>query len=395
MQKKTVRDIDLESRTVLVRTDFNVPFNPNTLTISNSNRIEASVPTIEYLLGKRCKIIICSHLGRPDGRVFLNLSLAPIAEALRELLDVNVRFLPYIQLTDVLTNLESLNHGEVALLENLRFHKGEETNDSGFCESLASLADIYVNDAFGAAHRSHASIQGITNHLPSVAGLLLDKEINSLTKVMSNPKEPFTAVLGGAKISDKVEIVERFSEMAQDILIGGGMAATFLKSRGIQIGESLIEESFTDIARRLESMCQRNQCHIYLPEDVIVATGFGDDADYRECLVGDIRLKEVIMDIGTQTQKKYRSVLEKSATVLWNGPMGMFEWQQYQSGTRTIAEILATGPQVSVIGGGSTVAAVSQFGLESEMDHVSTGGGAALEFLREGTLPGITALMDK
>lgn len=395
MRKKTVRDIDLESKTVLVRTDFNVPFNPNTLSISNTNRIEASIPTIKYLIEKRCKIVICSHLGRPDGKVFSNLSLAPIAEALKALLHTNVCFLPYIQLTDVLGNLGFLKHGEVALLENLRFHKGEESNDTGFCENLASLADVYVNDAFGASHRSHASINGITNYLPSVAGLLLEKEIDSLADIMLNPQKPFTAVLGGAKISDKVEIVERFSEMAQAILIGGGMAATFLKSRGVQIGESLVEDSFIDIAQRLENMCDENGCHIYLPKDVVVSTQYGENVNYRECLVDDIRPEEMIMDIGPETQKLYRSILMKSATVLWNGPMGMFEWKQYQFGTRTIARTLADGPQVSVIGGGSTVDAVSQFGLESEMDHVSTGGGATLEYLRDGTLPGVEALWDK
>ncbi len=392
--KKTIRDVDVSGKKVLLRVDFNVPFKPGTVEISNTNRITSSLPTIRYLLDHGAAIIICSHLGRPRGKAVRSLTLGPIGEKLSQFLDVPVGFCPSIDFCEIDLFTRDLKSGQVVLLENLRFHVGEEENEAGFSLLLSGLADIYVNDAFGAAHRAHASTQGVTRYLPSVAGLLLEEEIRSLRHVMLDPPRPFTAVLGGAKISDKINVVKRLDSMADTVLIGGGMAATFLKAQGFNVGLSLVEENFLLEAETLVSNRDTRISGLMLPSDVVVSKSFHSDVEHRICEVSDIKYDEMLLDIGPQTVKKYVNVLEKSASVFWNGPMGVFEWEQYSLGTKLVAEAISAGGRTSVIGGGSTVEAISKFGLEGRMTHISTGGGASLEFLEGKNLPGIESLTD-
>lgn len=390
--KKTIRDVDVSGKKVLLRVDFNVPFKPGTVEISNTNRITSSLPTIRYLLDHGAAIIICSHLGRPDGKKVSSLTLGPISEKLTQFLDVPVNFCPSIDFCKIDLFVKDLKPGEVILLENLRFHPGEEENEAEFALWLSGLADIYVNDAFGAAHRAHASTQGVTKHLTSVAGLLLEEEIRSLRHVMFDPPRPFTAVLGGAKISDKIDVVTRLGSMADTVLIGGGMAATFLKSQGFNVGLSLVEDNFLSEAEALVARSSPPASGLMLPSDAVVSTAFHSEAEHRICEVSDIEPDEMFLDIGPQTAENYVRVLENSASVFWNGPMGVFEWEQYSHGTKLVAEATSVGARVSVIGGGSTVEAISKFGLEGRMTHISTGGGASLEFLGGKKLPGIESL---
>ena len=392
--KKTIRDVDVSGKKVLLRVDFNVPFKPGTVEISNTNRITSSLPTIRYLLDHGAAIIICSHLGRPDGKKVSSLTLGPIGEKLTQFLDVPVNFCPSIDFCKIDLFVKDLKPGEVILLENLRFHPGEEENEAEFALWLSGLADIYVNDAFGAAHRAHASTQGVTKHLTSVAGLLLEEEIRSLRHVMFDPPRPFTAVLGGAKISDKIDVVTRLGSMADTVLIGGGMAATFLKAQGFYVGLSLVEDNFLSEAEALVARSSPPASGLMFPSDAVVSTAFHPEAEHRICEVSDIEPDEMFLDIGPQTAENYVRVLENSAAVFWNGPMGVFEWEQYSHGTKLVAEATSVGARVSVIGGGSTVEAISKFGLEGRMTHISTGGGASLEFLGGKKLPGIESLTD-
>ena len=392
--KKTVRDIELSEQKILVRVDFNVPFSPGTLEIANTNRISASIPTLQYLLDKGASVIICSHLGRPNGGEVEGLSLKPIWDKLNQMLGLHSQFCPSLDFSEISAVAKKLNVGDVLLLENLRFHKGEESNDLKFSQNLAKLADVYVNDAFGAAHRNHASVQGITNYIPSVAGLLLEKEILSLQSVLTAPKRPFTAVLGGAKVSDKINVVRNLMTVADNILIGGGMAATFLAAESVFVGDSKVEESFIDSARQLMKESRALDCEIGLPTDAVVSKSFGPNSSNRICDVSDIQKGEMLLDVGPSTSILFKDVLSATASALWNGPMGVYEWPQYLKGTKTVAESLSREDITSVIGGGSTVDAVSSLGLEARMDHVSTGGGASLEFLEGRDLPGIMSLMD-
>ena len=393
-EKKTVRDIEVSGKRVLVRVDFNVPFKPGTDEISNANRIVASLPTIRYLLGRGASVVLCSHLGRPRGETIPELSLRPIRGRLAQYLDMRVSFSESTNFRRIQEDVSRITPGEVILLENMRFHPGEETNAPEFSKDLSDLAEFYVNDAFGASHRAHASIQGITGFLPSVAGLLLEEEIRSLEKVLLDPLRPFVAVLGGAKVSDKINVVNNLSLTADKILIGGGMAATFLNSTGIFVGSSPVEENFLEKAKKLLNNSPNTNVEIVLPVDVVVSAEFDSQSPYRTCPVSEIGEREMLLDIGPQTRDIYAKVLSDSSTVLWNGPMGVFEWDHYSEGTRLIANSIARDGIVSVIGGGSTVDAVSKFGLEARMTHISTGGGASLEFMEGKDLPGIVSLLD-
>ena len=393
-EKKTVRDIEVSGKRVLVRVDFNVPFKPGTDEISNANRIVASLPTIRYLLGRRASVVLCSHLGRPRGRSIPELSLRPIRGRLAQYLDMRISFSESTNFRRIQEDVSRITPGEVILLENMRFHPGEETNAPEFSKELSDLAEFYVNDAFGASHRAHASIQGITGFLPSVAGLLLEEEIRSLEKVLLDPLRPFVAVLGGAKVSEKINVVNNLSLTADKILIGGGMAATFLNSTGIFVGSSPVEENFLEKAKKLLNNSPNTNVEIVLPVDVVVSAEFDSQSPYRTCPVSEIGEREMLLDIGPQTRDIYAKVLSDSSTVLWNGPMGVFEWDHYSEGTRLIANSIARDGIVSVIGGGSTVDAVSKFGLEARMTHISTGGGASLEFMEGKDLPGIVSLLD-
>jgi len=393
-EKKTVRDIEVSGKRVLVRVDFNVPFKPGTDEISNANRIVASLPTIRYLLGRRASVVLCSHLGRPRGRSIPELSLRPIRGRLAQYLDMRISFSGSTNFRRIQEDVSRITPGEVILLENMRFHPGEETNAPEFSKELSDLAEFYVNDAFGASHRAHASIQGITGFLPSVAGLLLEEEIRSLEKVLLDPLRPFVAVLGGSKVSDKINVVNNLSLTADKILIGGGMAATFLNSTGIFVGSSPVEENFLEKAKKLLNNSPNTNVEIVLPVDVVVSAEFDSQSPYRTCPVSEIGEREMLLDIGPQTRDIYAKVLSDSSTVLWNGPMGVFEWDHYSEGTRLIANSIARDGIVSVIGGGSTVDAVSKFGLEARMTHISTGGGASLEFMEGKDLPGIVSLLD-
>ncbi len=393
-EKKTVRDIEVSGKRVLVRVDFNVPFKPGTDEISNANRIVASLPTIRYLLGRRASVVLCSHLGRPRGRSIPELSLRPIRGRLAQYLDMRISFSESTDFRRIQEDVSRITPGEVILLENMRFHPGEETNAPEFSKELSDLAEFYVNDAFGASHRAHASIQGITGFLPSVAGLLLEEEIRSLEKVLLDPLRPFVAVLGGAKVSEKINVVNNLSLTADKILIGGGMAATFLNSTGIFVGSSTVEENFLEKAKKLLNNSPNTNVEIILPVDVVVSAEFDSQSPYRTCPVSEIGEREMLLDIGPQTRDIYAKILSDSSTVLWNGPMGVFEWDHYSEGTRLIASSIARDGIVSVIGGGSTVDAVSKFGLEARMTHISTGGGASLEFMEGKDLPGVVSLLD-
>ena len=394
-RKKTVRDIDVDGKTVLVRADFNVTFVPGTTVISDDSRIRATLPTIDYLSSHNAKIVLCSHLGRPNGRVTPELRMQPVSERMAELLGRPVMQAHEITGADVRATVEAMKPGEIVVLENLRFGPGEESNDLSFAQNLASLADIHVNDAFGAAHRAHASTEGVTHFLPSVAGLLMVRELEMLGTVLESPKHPLVTIVGGAKVSDKLPVIERFVGRAQTLIVGGGMAATFLKSQGLDVGDSLVEDEFVERAGEIIRGSEKLGTTVLLPTDVVVSSDFADDAPHRIADVSRIESGWRIMDIGPKSSDRYADTLADAGTVLWNGTMGVFEWDAFSGGTKRLAEALATQEQtITVIGGGSTADAVASLGLADKMTHVSTGGGASLEFLEGRELPGVAGLMD-
>ena len=393
--KKSVKDIDVAGRTVLVRVDFNVPFRPGTREVSDDGRIRASLPTLEYLLARDCKLVVCSHLGRPKGQVVEDMKLAPVSARLSELLGKAVAQAPDCVGPEVESAVAAIPSGDVLMLENLRFHVGEEKNDPAFAKGLASLADVYVNDAFGTAHRAHASTQGVTRYLPSVAGFLMARELEMLGMALDNPKRPLAAIMGGAKVSDKIAVLERLVEMADLILIGGGMAATFLKAQGHEIGDSLIEGERVGFASDLIARCRPGKPRLLLPSDVVMADRFVGDAEARTASVSEITAGWRVLDIGPETVDAFGEALRTCRTVIWNGPMGVFEWPAFAQGTVSIANTLAAmNDAVTVVGGGSTAEAVEGLGLSGKMTHVSTGGGASLEFMEGRELPGVAALLD-
>ena len=391
-RKQTVRDIEVDGKKVLLRADFNVTFVPGTTTISDDSRIQATLPTIEYLLSRNASIILCSHLGRPNGRVTPELRMLPVSDRLAALLGRRVVQASQPTGSDVRHVIDTMSPGDIVMLENLRFSLGEEDNDAAFAQELASLADVYVNDAFGAAHRAHASTEGVTRFLPSVAGLLMERELEMLGRVLDSPKHPLVAIVGGAKVSDKLPVIERFTGRASAFLVGGGMAATFLKAQGLEVGDSLVED---DLVGRAGEIIDSGETVVMLPSDVVLSTEFTANTSTRIVNVGEIEHGWRIMDIGPVTAERYAGSLVDAGTVLWNGTMGVFEWDAFSKGTRRLAEALA-GQEgtISVIGGGSTAEAVTSLGLADKMTHVSTGGGASLEFLEGRELPGVAGLMD-
>jgi phosphoglycerate kinase len=395
MNKQTVRDIDVSGKKVLVRVDFNVNLDEKTGTITDDSRIRAALPTINYLIERGAKVILCSHLGRPDGKVVESLRLGVVARRLSELLDRTVETTSDCIGMEVEVAVLSLQPGDVLLLENLRFHPEEEENEPGFASALAKLADIYVDDAFGTAHRAHASITGVAEYLPAVAGLLMEKELEHLGGILGNPAKPFGGLFGGAKVSDKVEMLENIMGKVDFILIGGGMAATFLKARSYNIGQSLLEEDRIDTARDLMERAEKKGVRLLLPEDVMVAGEVKAGAAREIVPVDRIGPQQRIVDIGRRTVELFTGELKKARTVFWNGPMGVNEIPEFAAGTHAMALVLSGLDAVTVIGGGSTADVVTNMGLADKMTFISTGGGASLRFLGGKKLPGVEALMDK
>ncbi len=393
--KKTVRDIDVRGKRVLVRVDFNVPLDPASGRVLDDSRIRAALPTIEYLREQGAGLIVCSHLGRPDGKVVEKLRLAPVAERLGELLGSPVQTTDCCIGPAVEAAAQALAAGEVLLLENLRFHPEEEANDAAFAQALASLAAVYVNDAFGTAHRAHASTAGVAAYLPAVAGFLMEKEIAFLGKALANPDRPFAAVIGGAKISTKIAVLENLLDKVDRLIIGGGMACTFLKAEGFEVGQSLVEAEQVDTARQIMERAAQRGTMLLLPTDVIVGDRFQADARRMVVSVNAVPADWQIMDIGEKTVEVFSRALEPCKTVLWNGPMGVIELAPFARGSHRLAAAIANLDATTIVGGGETVAVVGELGLEGKFSHVSTGGGAALEFLEGRELPGVAALADK
>ena len=389
-EKKTIRDIDIKGKKVLVRVDFNVPLNETG--VGDDTRIRAALPTIQYLLDGGAAVILCSHLGRPKGGPDPKYSLRPVAEHLSSLIGKPVKFSSDCIGPEAKEAAEELKPGEVLMLENTRFHAEEEKNDAEMSRQLASLADLYVNDAFGTAHRAHASTEGVTHFLPAAAGFLLEKEIKYLGQVMANPQRPFVAIMGGAKISDKIGVIKNLLTRADAILIGGGMANTFMKAQGLAVADSLVEDDSLGIARDL---FEEAGGKIHLPVDMVVANQFAADAESKTLKVQDVPDGWRILDIGPETVKAFRAIIATARTVVWNGPMGVFEFPKFAEGTFGVAKAVADSAAVSVIGGGESVAAIQQSGLADKITHISTGGGASLEMLEGLELPGVAALLDK
>jgi phosphoglycerate kinase len=394
MAKATVRDIDVKGKRVLVRVDFNVPLDAER-NITDDTRIRAALPTVKYLLERGARVILASHLGRPKGQRKEEFSLAPVARRLEELLGQPVEKLDDCVGPQVEARVRAMKDGDVILLENLRFHQEEEANDEGFAKSLASLADTYVNDAFGAAHRAHASTAGVAGFVPGVAGFLMEKEIEVMGKALFAPERPFVAILGGAKVKDKVGVISNLIEKVDSLIVGGGMAYTFLKAKGLEIGKSIVDEEKLDLARQLMEKAKAKGVKFLLPVDVVVADRFAEDADVKVVEVSEIPSDWQALDIGPKTTEAFAREIAEAKTVVWNGPMGVFEMKPFAEGTRGVAKALADSGAVTIVGGGDSAAAILEMGFADKMTHVSTGGGASLEFLEGKVLPGVAALKDK
>ena len=394
MSKQSVRDVDVAGKTVLVRVDFNVPLEKGTGRVTDVTRLRASLPTIDYLRERGARVILMSHLGRPKGRPNPEFSLASVGQELERLLGAPVAFASDCVGPAAKEAVAGLQPGQVALLENLRFHPEEEANDPTFSAQLAELGDLYVDDAFGSAHRAHASTAGITSHLPAVAGLLMEKELAALGGILENPRRPLVAVIGGAKVSTKLGVLQHLLGQVDALLIGGGMANTFLKADGLEIGRSLLEEDLVPAASDLRRRAKERGITLLVPTDVVVAEKVEADSPSRIVPADRVPADGAIVDIGPRTVEAFGAEIGRAGTVLWNGPMGVFEIPAFAAGTRAIAERLAASSAVSVVGGGESVAAVEQMGLADRLTHVSTGGGATLEFLEGRELPGVAALQD-
>ncbi|NHM32354.1 phosphoglycerate kinase [Neobacillus terrae] len=394
MNKKTLKDVDVKGKRVFCRVDFNVPMQDGKIT--DETRIRAALPTINYLVEQGAKVILASHFGRPKGKVVEEMRLTPVAARLGEILGKNVQKADEAYGDSVKQKIEAMSEGEVLLLENVRFYPGEEKNDPELAKEFAALADVYVNDAFGAAHRAHASTEGITHYLPAVAGFLMEKELEVLGKALSNPERPFTAIIGGAKVKDKIGVIDNLLEKVDNLIIGGGLAYTFVKAQGNEVGKSLLEEDKIDLANSFIAKAKEKGVNFYMPIDVIVADDFSPDANTKEVSIDSIPSDWEALDIGPKTAELYKDVIKKSKLVIWNGPMGVFEFDKFAQGTKAVAEALAESKDTySVIGGGDSAAAVEKFNLAEQMSHISTGGGASLEFMEGKELPGVVALNDK
>jgi len=394
MNKMSVRDIEVTGKRVFVRVDFNIPLQDGVIT--DDTRIRETLPTIQYLIEQGAKIILASHLGRPKGKFVDEFRLTPVAARLSELLGGK----PVAKADDVIgdavkAQVDKLQNGDILLLENVRFYPGEEKNDPEFAKALAELADIYVNDAFGAAHRAHASTEGIAHHLPAVSGLLMEKEISVLGKALKNPERPFTAIIGGAKVKDKIGVIENLLNIADNVLIGGGISYTFFKAQGYEIGQSLVDNEKLDLALGFIEKAKEKGVNFYLPVDIVIADSFTAEANTRIVGVDGIPADWEGVDIGPKTREIFADVIKNSKLIVWNGPMGVFEVDKFAEGTRAVAQACADTAGYTVLGGGDSAAAAEKFKLADKMDHISTGGGASLEFMEGKALPGVVALNDK
>jgi phosphoglycerate kinase len=394
MNKKTLKDIDVKGKRVFCRVDFNVPMQDGKIT--DETRIRAALPTIQYLMEQGAKVILASHFGRPKGQVVEEMRLTPVGVRLSEILGKEVKKADEAYGDSVKAIIDTMNEGDVLLLENVRFYPGEEKNDPELARSFAELADVYVNDAFGAAHRAHASTEGIAHNLPAVSGFLMEKELDVLGKALSNPERPFTAIIGGAKVKDKIGVIENLLELVDNLIIGGGLAYTFVKAQGHEVGKSLLEADKLDLANSFIEKAKQKGVNFYLPVDVVVADDFSNDANKKVVSIEEIPADWEALDIGPKTREIYSDVIKNSKLVIWNGPMGVFEIDAFAGGTKAVAEALAESEGTySVIGGGDSAAAVEKFHLADKMSHISTGGGASLEFIEGKALPGVVALNDK
>ena len=394
--KKTIRDIELKGKRVLIRCDFNVPLDSNQ-NITDDTRIRAALPTLEYMIEHGAKVVVMSHLGRPKGKAAAEFSLAPVAVRLSELLGKPVAFADCDVVIDdaVEAKAASLKDGDVLLLQNVRFRKEETDNDAGFAKDLAKLGDVFVQEAFGTAHRAHASTAGIANYLPCVSGFLIEKEVKFLGSALQNPQRPFVAIMGGAKVGDKIKVIENLLTKVDTLIVGGGMSYTFYKAMGLEIGTSILDADNIDLAKMLLEKASSLNVKFLLPVDIVCADEFSNDAKHKTYSRGKIPSDMMGLDIGEETIKLYSEEIAKAKTVVWNGPMGVFEMENFAKGTKAIAEALAVSDATTIIGGGDSAAAVEQFGLADKMSHISTGGGASLEFLEGKILPGISIIEEK
>ena len=394
MNKKTIKDIDLKGKKVLVRCDFNVPLDENQ-NITDNTRIVAALPTIKYLLENNCSIVLCSHLGRPKGEVKPEFSLKPVAKELSKLLDKEVIMANDVVGEDATSKAAELQPGQILLLENVRFHREETDNDPEFSKKLASMAEVFVNDAFGAAHRAHSSTVGVAAYLPAVSGLLIEKELKFLGNALNNPERPFVAILGGAKVSDKIGVIDSLLEKVDTLMIGGGMAYTFFKAQGYEVGNSICEVDKLDLAKEAMEKAKERGVKLMLPVDTKIGKEFKPDTESKVVAWTEIPEGWEGFDIGPKTIEMFKEELQKAKTVVWNGPLGLFEFDQFAIGTNEIAKTLSEIDATTIIGGGDSAAAVRKAGLQDKMTHISTGGGASLEFLEGKKLPGIECLQDK
>ena len=394
LNKKTVEDIDVAGKKVLVRCDFNVPFDGEG-NISDPKRIDEALKTIRYLVDHKAKVILCSHLGRPKGEFNMKYSLAPVAAYLSKALGFEVKMASDVVGESAQSIAASLQDGEVELIENVRFHKEEEKNDPEFAKKLASLAEIYVNDAFGTAHRAHASTAGVADYLPAVCGYLIQKEITVMGGALSDPKRPFVAILGGAKVSDKIGVITNLLDKVDTLIIGGGMAYTFMKALGYSTGTSICELDKVELAKDIMAQAKAKNVNFLIPEDTVVGKEYKPDTEFKTVDSDQIEDNWMGLDVGPKTREKFAKALEGAGTVVWNGPMGVSEWENFAAGTISVAKAVAESGAISIIGGGDSAAAVEKLGYADRMTHISTGGGASLEFLEGKVLPGIACLKDK
>lgn len=394
MNKQSVKDVKVQGKRVLVRVDFNVPIDEHQQ-ITDDTRIRAALPTLRYLIGEGARLILVSHFGRPKGQVNPKYSLAPVASRLSELLGQEVPMAPDCIGPEVTKQVMSLENGQAVLLENVRFHAEEEKNDPEFAKQLASLAELYVNDAFGTAHRAHASTEGVAHYIPAVAGLLMQKEVEVMGKALENPARPFVAIIGGAKVSDKIGVIENLLNKVNVLIIGGGMANTFLKAQGYSVGKSLIEEDKVALAAELIAKAKSSGVEIALPQDVVVAQEFKAEAEHRTVSINEIKEEEMALDIGPASAENFAKHIAGAQTIVWNGPMGVFEMESFAKGTEKVAQAVAASAGITIVGGGDSVAAVEKMGVAERLTHISTGGGASLEFLEGKVLPGVAALNNR
>ena len=393
--KKTVEDIDVKNKKVIVRVDYNVPLDENG-NVTDNTRIRLSLPTLNYLLERNAKIILMSHLGRPKGAVEEKYRLTPAAKELEKLIGKPVKKFDETFSPEIKEYVDSkMQFGEIIMLENLRFNSGEKSNDKEFAKNLASLAEVYVDDAFGAAHRAHASISGVAEFLPAVAGFLMKKEVEALSALLEAPRRPFMAILGGSKVSDKILVIQNLLGKVDTLILGGGMSYTFLKAQGYGIGKSICEDDQVDYAKDMIELAKKNGVNFMLPVDLVIAKEYAKDAERKNVSVDAIPSDWEGMGIGEKTTELYKAAIAKAKTIFWNGPVGVFEWENFEKGTKEVANAIAHSSAVTVVGGGDTLAAIKKYGLSDKFSHVSSGGGASMEFLEGKVLPGVAVLMDK